>query len=94
MKVDKHSMNIEEASHVSKSEMDPAKRGQQTRPAQSGKDSLDVSCLARLVAKHASELPEIHRLRPEKVAQYRDTATSDAEISDEAVDTIFRRMLS
>ena len=58
------------------------------------KDRLDVSAVARLIADSARELAAVHRLRPEKVQEFKNELNGHASITDDTIDAIFKRMIS
>ena len=98
MKVDDNNMNIEETSrrmatgHITHTDNSPAGKSRKDSKMLPPGDRLDVSSLARLVSKHAARLSEVHNIRPERIEACRKMLQESADISDEDVDTIFRRM--
>ena len=56
-------------------------------------DQVDMSKLSTLLARSAKDLENHLAVRQEKVAQFRDDVNNPPHLSDEVIDTIWRRML-
>ncbi len=58
-----------------------------------GDDQVDMSKLSTLMARSAKDLEDRYVPRQEKVEQFQDDLNNPPNLSDEVIDTIWRRML-
>jgi hypothetical protein len=56
-------------------------------------DQVDMSKLSTLMARSAKDLEQHLVVRQDKVDQFRDDLNTPPNLSDEVIDTIWRRML-
>ena len=83
-----------ESNSVGRTTTPPVPRAQ-TPPmtAAQGDDHADMSKLSTLMARSAKDLKSHLVARQDKVDQFRDNLNTPPPLSDEVIDTIWRRML-